>query len=48
MTQYIMRKASREPNEQREQSQARLGFAESRMRKASRQMDALNGGSVAR
>ena len=35
-----MRKASREPNEQREQSQACLGFAESRMRKASRQMDA--------
>ena len=35
-----MRKASREPNEQREQNQTCLGYAESRMRKASRQMDA--------
>ena len=35
-----MRKASREPNEQREQSRTCSSFAESRMRKASRQMDA--------
>ena len=35
-----MRKASREPNEQQEQSQACLSYAERRMRKASRQMDA--------
>ena len=35
-----MRKASREPNEQREQSQACLSYVERRMRKASRQMDA--------
>ena len=37
-----MRKASREPNEQREQSQACLSYAERRMRKASRQMDAFD------
>ena len=35
-----MRKASRETNEQREQSRTCSSFAESRMRKASRQMDA--------
>jgi len=35
-----MRKASCEPNEQREQSQTSLRFAESRMRKTSRQMPA--------